>query len=190
MARHPAFEHLDHLHILEQPQLRKRMMRVWRREVRRVAQKYPQLSSSRRRRIALDNLTSKLAKVVHRFSTPLSETLGALDSLLPLADGHSGHDVAAPDKKAVAQAKDWIERMYYEVLYSPKKWRRPQVTASRDGDVAFEWWNGDKRLAVYVSAKGETRYVKYWGSDVNAQMQEGDADSYAIRKELWSWLLA
>lgn len=189
VARHPAFEYLNRLKRSGRAQLRERVTRLWRREVHRIARMYPQLSSSRRRRISLDNLTAKLLKAVHTFRPPLSDTLGALDNLLASTEGQKSYDVATPDENAVAYAKDWIERRYDETLYTPEKWRTPLIS-SGDGDVLFEWWNGNKGLAVYVSAKGEARYVKHWGHDIDSHMEEGNADSHAARKELWSWLLA
>ena len=122
------------------------------------------------------------------FRTPLNETLKELDELLDLLEGWNGYDVAAPNPKAVAHAKLWIERLYDDVLHTPTVWRKPHVTASEDGDVLFEWWNGEKGLSVYISTDGKAEYLKDWGSNIVTQMADGDATAVNMRNDVWPWL--
>jgi hypothetical protein len=62
------------------------------------------------------------------------------------------------------------------------------VTADADGAVVFEWWYGTKKLTVYVSDKS-AEYVKVWGTDINSEMSDGEAESVDMCRALWLWLV-
>lgn len=124
--------------------------------------------------------------------------LGLLESLLPafnkiynllaLPDGWNGYDGCAPAYDAVEYAHRWIYLLYHEVISSGQKWLDPNITASGEGEVVFEWWQGFKKLTVYVGNQ-RAEYVKVWGPDINTDMEDGQADSPDMRGLLWKWLM-
>jgi hypothetical protein len=57
VSRYTLFDYCNHLPMFRTPKLRRQFARTWRRELRHTRRRYPHLSSSRRRRIALDSLT-------------------------------------------------------------------------------------------------------------------------------------
>lgn len=126
---------------------------------------------------------------------PFAEAIDDLDTLIRLPEGWNGYDAAAPNPDAIEQARSWIRQMYEDgkaVGGSRREprvaaWHNPHVTADEYGDVVFEWWNEDKALTVYVS-RGEARYIKGWGLNIETDMENGEATSSATRRKLWAWL--
>lgn len=121
------------------------------------------------------------------FDTPLWEVTDQISELLRWPEGWNGYDVAAPNHRAVNHAYSWIRSMYEDALAAREDWRKPHVTADEDGDVMFEWWNGEKHLTVYVSEQ-EASYVTDWGLDITNEMDDGDASTPENRRRLWMWL--
>lgn len=119
----------------------------------------------------------------------LVDTLGQIDVLKDLPEGWNGHDVAAPKIEAIQDATEWIEQMYEDVVRSELAWRKPHVAADENGDVTFEWWNGDKGLTIYVSANGSVSYLKDWGPDIVDDMEDGLVSTPEKRREMWAWFV-
>ncbi len=125
---------------------------------------------------------------IHKnFHAPLWEVTEQVIGLLRWQDGWNGYDVVAPNHHAVAHAIPWIRDMYSDALATEREWRDPHVTADEDGDAAFEWRNGEKGLAVYISEDGAS-YIRHWGANITNEMDDGDASTSESRRELWSWL--
>lgn len=116
-------------------------------------------------------------------------TIGKLYDLLTWPEGWNGYDALAPDYKAVQYAVHWIELFYQEVIASGQEWIEPNVTASAEGEVVFEWWRGAKGLAIYVGNQS-AEYLKDWGANINTEMEDGYANSPDIRRNLWMWLMS
>lgn len=57
----------------------------------------------------------------------------------------------------------------------------PHMTCNRTGrgEVVLEWWNGERKLTVYIESEG-MHYVKSWGADINTDMQDGDLQPDAL----------
>jgi hypothetical protein len=119
--------------------------------------------------------------------SPFAETLDDLDALRGLPEGWNGYDAAPPDHNAIEQARSWIGDMYEDVEAIRRSWHNPHVSANEDGDVAFEWWNEDKVLTVYVS-RDEARYIIGWGLNIETDMENGQATTSQRRRKLWAWL--
>jgi hypothetical protein len=120
-------------------------------------------------------------------TTAFSQTLSQIRALRAWKAGWNGYDALAPDPDAVTHALEWIQKMYKDVRDSGRAWIAPNVTASADGDVVFEWWSGEKKLTVYVSAQ-EAEYVTVAGPDIFADMGDGDTQTAESRRTLWVWL--
>lgn len=66
-------------------------------------------------------------------------------------------------------------------------WIKPNVIADANGDVVFEWWYGKKKLTVYIGDES-AEYVQVWGTDVESEMSDGDAEPVSKCRALWLWL--
>lgn len=123
-------------------------------------------------------------RALHKnFRTPFWEVTDKITDLLRWPEGWNGYDVAAPNPRAVNHALSWIRGMHEDALMTGKNWREPHVTADEDGDVMFEWWNGEKQLAVYVSEEA-SNYITNWGPNIDSEMDDGDASTSESRREL------
>jgi len=119
----------------------------------------------------------------------LIDTLNEIDALKTLPEGWNGYDVAAPKIESIQDATEWIQEMYEDVVRSELAWRKPHVAADENGDVTFEWWNGDKGLTIYVSANGSVSYLKDWGPDIVDDMEDGSGSTSEERSEMWAWFV-
>ena len=118
----------------------------------------------------------------------LSSTLAEIYDLLKWPDGWNGYDACAPKYEAIQYAEHWIELFYLEIMNLGLDWLEPNVTASAEGEVVFEWRHGINRLTVYIGNQS-AEYVKDWGADINTEMEDGYANSPGIRQALWKWLM-
>jgi hypothetical protein len=116
-------------------------------------------------------------------------TLAEIYSLLTWPDGWNGYDASAPKYEAVQYAAHWIELFYMEVMDVNQGWLEPNVTASAEREIVFEWRKGIKGLTIYVGNQS-AEYVTDWGADINTEMEDGFANSPSIRRALWKWLMS
>ena len=119
----------------------------------------------------------------------ISHTLTEVYNLLTWSDGWNGYDSCAAGYDTVIYASNWIVQLFLEVVDLGQKWMKPNVTASADGEVVFEWWNGTKKLTIYIGDQS-AEYVKVWGTDIDTEMSDGNADLSSIRQSLWRWLIS
>jgi hypothetical protein len=124
--------------------------------------------------------------IVHREIAP---TLAEIDDLSTWPDGWNTYDALAPKHEAIQYARHWIELFYREILDLRLDWLKPNVTASAEGEVVFDWWKGIKSLTIYIGDQS-VEYVKAWGADINTEMEDGSVDSPTIRRALWQWLMS
>ncbi len=99
----------------------------------------------------------------------------------------NGYSAPAPDTQVVEHAVGWINALYTDTSDLGLPWLDPNVTASVDREVVFEWWHGGKKLTVYVG-DGSAEDVQVWGVDVDQDMAEGNADGRDAHRRLWRWL--
>jgi hypothetical protein len=111
-----------------------------------------------------------------------------LDGLRNRREGWNGGNVDAPNPESIERARKWLRSMYADAVTSNTTWIDPHVSSNEDGNVTFEWWNGDKKLTVYVSPE-ESWYIKVWGADVVNEMSDGTAESMEERQDAWQWLM-
>lgn len=118
------------------------------------------------------------------------ETVDKLRNLWTWQEGWTGYNVAAPKPEAIRSAMMWATQMYEDALATSGKWHTPHVAANADGDVMFEWWNEEtqKGLAVYVSERNAT-YILDWGTNMETEMEDGEADTRQTRRRLWAELM-
>ncbi len=102
------------------------------------------------------------------------------------AEGN-GQDTAAPSTHAIERAVEWIKDMHYDALTTGEEWLKPHVSIDEDGDVAFEWWKGDRKLTVYVSPE-TAEYIKVERPAATSDLMDGRIETNEDRRELWHWL--
>jgi len=108
--------------------------------------------------------------------------------LLVVDDEWDGQGLA-PDSDAILHAENWIMRLFLEVAGGGLTWVQPNVIAGAHGDVVCEWWNGKKKLTVYIEDEN-AEYVQVWGTNIHSEMSNGDAEPISTCRSLWLWLLS
>jgi hypothetical protein len=119
---------------------------------------------------------------------PISRVLGKLLSLATWPEGWNGADALRPDPAAIAYALTWILQLYSTVSKGGWQWIDPNVTASADGEVVFEWWYEQRKLTVYITNASAT-CLRVWGADINTQMAEGEIVILSEQQMNWRWLI-
>src|SRR5579859_5170217 len=110
-----------------------------------------------------------IQEIVQREIAP---TLAEIDNLSTWREGWNGYDALAQKQEAVRYAGQWIDLFYREVRDLSLDWLEPNVTASGEGKVLFEWRHGIKNLTVYIGNQS-AEYVNDWGADINTEMEDG-----------------
>jgi hypothetical protein len=117
----------------------------------------------------------------------LRNTITKIYNLLNWSEGWNGYDACIPDYEAIIYADQWLVQMFLEAIALDSTWIEPNVTASEEGEVVFEWWYGVRKLTVYIGNQS-AEYVKVWGTDINSDMSDGDASPISTCRSLWEWL--
>jgi len=108
-----------------------------------------------------------------------------LDRVASLSDNWDGHGSVRPDLLSVENARQFLEEAYRQSIMTAG-WQTPHISASEDGEIAFEWWNGNRKLTVYVGPQHLT-YIKSRGPHVVNDMEDGVLPEDGI-SSLWAWL--
>jgi hypothetical protein len=114
-------------------------------------------------------------------------TLAALNALRSWPEGWDGAGALTPNPHAVGRARRFVEALARFVIGNGGEFLTPNVTASVDGEVVFEWWHWDRKLTLYVGESGIS-YVRVWGPDVENEMVAGELQRAATALDLWHWL--
>lgn len=77
-------------------------------------------------------------------------------NLQSLKEGWNGYDALPPSAATIARAMSWLLSSYRECKDARVHWYKPNVTASAEGEVVFEWWASDRSLIVYVEDDAAT----------------------------------
>jgi hypothetical protein len=121
------------------------------------------------------------------FRNLLPETLRDIRNLLTWPEAWDGYSAPKPNPAAVEHARSWAEDLYRDVR--AELWRKPYVSADEEGDVVFEWWNGARKITVYISPK-TVEYLKVERLDTSTDMKEGSIRTAEERRLLWNWLIS
>jgi hypothetical protein len=95
---------------------------------------------------------------------------------------------AKPSGRSILEAKRWIARMRIDATQTGKGWIEPHTLPDENGDVAFEWWNNERNLIVYI-LPDSIYYLQVWGPDVESQMIDGEVDKADDNRKIWLWLM-
>ncbi len=128
------------------------------------------------------------ASSIHRnFRTPFWKTTSEIIALLSWPEGWNGYDAAAPNSESVGHALIWIDDLYRDTLTTGAGWKTPHVVLDAHGNVVLEWWEGRKKLTIYVYPK-TVECVKVWGPDIFSDMEDGEVEGAEYHRTLWRWL--
>jgi hypothetical protein len=108
-----------------------------------------------------------------------------IDRLASLPRDWDGYGSAKPDAYAVERARQFLEDAFRDTS-TTVGWQTPFINASEDGEIVFEWWNGVRKLTVYVGVE-ESKFLKSWGPNIVNDMEDGLL-AQAWDPSLWAWL--
>lgn len=108
-----------------------------------------------------------------------------------LQDNWDGNGSLKPSTENTERAIEFLRRMFrYLSAFDekhPLHWKHPHVSVSEEGIIVFEWWHGNHKITIY-NEKKSTNYLKVWGSDILANMDEGELHIPEDIISLWNWL--
>ena len=120
-----------------------------------------------------------------RRNTP-NEVIAPVLRLLDAPPNRSSADNYIPVPGAVTKAVEWLLSLSAEISGETSQ-LTPLANVSPEGEVVLEWWQGGRKLTIYISDSA-IEYLQVWGKDIEAEMSEGDADSAETPLILWKWL--
>lgn len=109
----------------------------------------------------------------------------AIDNLLELS---TSREVLPPRVSAVARAKRLVNAAWLLAEHEGIPWTTPSATASAFEEVVLEWWQGARKLTVYIPTNGQVRFVRVWGCDIDSDMMDGDVTDIKCLSGLLRWL--
>ena len=112
----------------------------------------------------------------------------AVNNLSDLGEDWDGFGSAQPKAASVRYATILVESLFQEASSTRLPWIQPHVTASEEGNVVFEWWNGVHKLTGYANESGAD-YIQVWGPDIVLNMKDGPIEIGTF-EGLWRWLQA
>jgi hypothetical protein len=116
--------------------------------------------------------------------SPEDQRLDTLEKLKPNWDSRGSSPPAAD---AISAARKWLRPLRAAATSSGSPWRAPHISASDAGEIAFEWWRGERKITVYFSGRAP-EYLKVWGPHIFDQMESGEILSSEFFGTLWLWL--
>jgi hypothetical protein len=108
-----------------------------------------------------------------------------VDRVAALPKNWDGHGSAKPNEHAAERARQLLEDAFREST-ATVGWQSPYISASEDGEIVFEWWNGVRKLTIYVGAEQST-FLKSWGPHIVEDMEDGVL-TQTWDRSLWVWL--
>lgn len=103
-----------------------------------------------------------------------------------LQAGWNGCDAQPPSETSIDQALRWLVSSYTECKDAGIRWHKPNISASAEGEVVFEWWSSNRSLLVYVEDDSVT-YHKSLSNSGRTEHMHGDAPLGKSQAELLRW---
>lgn len=92
-----------------------------------------------------------------------------------------------PNEGTKVIASTFIADFYRTLSANSLLWKEPQISASPDGEIVFEWWNNVKKLTIYCT-EDTTEYIKVWGANIDTEMNDGQINSENLAIiAMWLW---
>lgn len=152
---------------------------------------YERPSTSAREVYAVRIHDNERSNIYGNFRTPLDDVRGTITKLRKMLDwpeDWNGHGATKPSAPAILKASHWIVQMRADAGSTGEHWLKPYVVPDQDGDIVFEWSNGERTLSAYVSPDA-VEYLKVWGADIHSQMEDDVIRMREDNRSLWLWLM-
>lgn len=134
------------------------------------------------------SVASRPTTLIKNFRNLFPETECKIRDLYKRPEDWDGYGAAKPNPASVAHALSWAEQLYRDVR--AVLWIKPHVSSDDEGDVSFEWWQGRRKLTVYVSPDS-VEYIKVERTgDSSLEMEDGSIGSREQLRVLWNWLIS
>lgn len=148
---------------------------------------YYQSFASQTRLMAVDILSPNQVQTAARAEKQsLDEARQQIYDLRFLLHGWNGYDAQAPSETSVDQALRWLVSSYAECKDAGIGWHKPNISASAEGEVVFEWWASNRSLLVYVEDDSIT-YHKSLSNIGRTEHMHGDTPLGKSQAELLRW---
>lgn len=96
-----------------------------------------------------------------------------------------GNGSARADERAISRAVAMSEEFIAQAFDANLEWTVPHVGLNEAGEVSFEWWNGSKKLTLYVGPTS-IHYVSSWGPHIEEEMDAGELSEHGFVSK-WRW---
>jgi len=106
-----------------------------------------------------------------------------IDRLASLSRDWDTYGSVTPHPIAVERSRQLLEEAFRAAAVG---WQAPHISASEEGEIVLEWWNGPRKLTIYVGPE-VTTFLKSWGPHVIDDMADGVL-AQNWDPELWAWL--
>ncbi|MDX1934255.1 MAG: hypothetical protein SFU56_16765 [Capsulimonadales bacterium] len=105
-----------------------------------------------------------------------------------LTDNWDGRGSLAPDPATIASAREALGLLQASALARGMGWVEPHIGANERGQITLEWWQENRSVTVFIRAENQVDYLKAWGTNIEAEMQDGEITTIADFIALSHWL--
>jgi hypothetical protein len=109
-------------------------------------------------------------------------------ALETLRDDWDGHGSPAPSNAVLTEAREAAALLHAGAVVRGVRWEEPHVGVNERGQITLEWWKGERSLTVFVRAEDRMDYLKAWGTDIEAEMEDGELSRLSDFAALCRWL--
>ncbi len=113
------------------------------------------------------------------------EDFAALEAL---RDNWDGRGSIAPAPALIGQAREVLAMLHAGVIARGAAWTDPNIGSNERGQVIMEWWHDNRSLTVFVRSAGQVDYLRAWGRDIEAEMEDGKLERLDDFVEQCRWL--
>lgn len=119
----------------------------------------------------------------------LSPAIRSMEALIKKSHSGTG-DIEPISTRAETVTRALLAYMLDESQAHHLPWKAPHVSSEGDGDLMLRWTGPEGRsLSLHISGEGQIEFLKAWGSDIVAEMEEGKLNIPSQCFDLWHWLI-
>lgn len=112
----------------------------------------------------------------------------AFTSLETLRDNWDGHGSSAPSEGILSEAREALALLHACALARGLRWEEPHVGVNERGQITLEWWRRERSLTVFIRSEDRVDYLKSWGKDIEADIEDGELTRLSDFTSLSRWL--
>lgn len=109
-----------------------------------------------------------------------------LRSVAQLPDDWDGEGSTRPNPASVGNALARLPEICRLAMVAGS-WVPPHISASEDGEITFEWWEGARKLTIYFGAN-HMEVIRVWGTNMEHEMDHRFISDPAELAPAWAWL--